>query len=607
MRILHLLSQIEVTGAEVYAVQLANLQLENGNIVWIMSDSLHTANYADYISIPLHQRSLLNRWKNVKIIRQFIKENQIDIIHAHSRASSWVGYFACLGLKIPLIASIHGNQRFSLSKRFWNFYGDRLVPVCGNLAQQLFNEKFKFNRSKLIVSPNGLRFPTLTYTPPSTPCIMIAGRTTGPKGKIIGHIIQQILPDLLATHPNLQIKLIGGDIRHLATSVKNMLVDLQTHYPNRIQIKGFVTQLAEEIVQVSGVIASGRIAIETLALGVPLCAVGEASCIGVATEANLPLLLNSNFGDIGAYYKNPPINFSDVKEAISDLLTQTHAPTVVVNKIREFYDINRTYQEIMHIYRSARIEKQHSKHIPILMYHKVLPAPENTRHKTFITQKQFFNHMHHLAKKNYTPINFKQYFDFFDGNRPLSEFPKKPIILTFDDAYINNIDYALPILKEFNFTAVLYALGNHTIQTNYWDSQHGEPEHQLMSADQLKLMHDAGIEIGAHSLNHLNLTKLSEAEAFKEILESKVNLEKLLNCDVISFAYPYGYYNDQIKTLTTQAGFRCAVATDTGGLRLEDDYFAIFRVNIMPRDNGFAFWKKIQSWYRDRYFRKRGH
>jgi hypothetical protein len=53
---------------------------------------------------------------------------------------------------------------------------------------------------------------------------------------------------------------------------------------------------------------------------------------------------------------------------------------------------------------------------------------------------------------------------------------------------------------------------------------------------------------------------------------------------VISFAYPFGYYNDRVKDLVKSAGFSYGIATDTGGIYIEDDRFAIFRVNIFPKN-----------------------
>ena len=606
MRILHLLSQIEVTGAEIYATQLAQLQLAAGEQVWIMSDTLHTPTEARYICVPLHQRSFWRRIHNIYSIRKFIKAKQIDVVHAHSRAASWVGYFATLNTKTPLISTIHGRQKSSISKKIWNRYGERVIPVCENLRQQILAQ-LKLTARQVRVIPNGLEFKSLSERKLSlVPMLTIAGRTTGPKGRITSEIILEVLPSLLAEQTNLKIQFLGGALTNLSLAAQQQFVQLQQRYPQRLFHYGFVNNLSDYLVRSSCVIAAGRVAIEALALGVPTIALGEALLVGVVDELTLSAAIDSNFGDIGCSYKAAPIDIKFVKTAILVALQQTIVAANIVDKIRSTYDLTTIFKAIQSIYQGAILEKWHPQHTPILMYHKVLLAPEITKHKIFVTQQQFEQHMKFLAKRGFTPITFKEYFAFRDGKKNLQQFPKKPIILTFDDAYINNLDNALPILQKYNFKAVLYALGDLQIQNNHWDVKHGEPAHQLMSPEQLKIMFQAGIEIGAHSMTHANLVKLDETSCWQEIIESKHNLENLLGEPVISFAYPYGSYNETVKQLTERAGFRCAVATDRGGLYLEDDLFAIFRVNIMPRDKYWEFWKKTRSWYRGRYFKKRG-
>lgn len=607
MRILHLLSQIEVTGAEVYATQLAHYQLAAGDQVWIMSDTLQTPTHAQYISVPLHQRHVIRRWQNVYQIRQFIKAQHIDVVNAHSRAASWVGYFATRGTKIPLISTIHGRQKPSLSKKLWNMYGERVLCICENLRQQVLTQ-LKLTPAQVLVVPNGLEFNALPERkPPPAPMLTIAGRTTGPKGRVTSEIILEVLPRLLAEHPNLQIQLLGGELCNLKIAAQEKFAELQQHYSDRLFHHGFVNNLSDYLAQSSCVIAAGRVAIEALALQVPTIAVGEACYVGLVDESTLTAAVDSNFGDIGRTYGGAIINLENLKTTILTALEASSVTSKIATAIRNTYNLASIFTQIRSIYQGAMLEKYHPKHIPILMYHKVLLAPENTKHKIFVTQKQFAQHMNFLARRNFTPITFKDYFAFRDGQKSLKQFPKKPIILTFDDAYINNLDNALPILQKHHFKAVLYALGDLQVQNNHWDANYGEPSHRLMSSAQLITMAQNGIEIGAHSMTHANLVKLTPEQCWHEILESKQNLEKLLGEPVLSFAYPYGSYNDAVKKMTQQAGFRCAVATDTGGLCLEDDLFAIFRVNIMPRDGYWQFWKKTRSWYRGRYFRKRGH
>jgi hypothetical protein len=79
-------------------------------------------------------------------------------------------------------------------------------------------------------------------------------------------------------------------------------------------------------------------------------------------------------------------------------------------------------------------------------------------------------------------------------------------------------------------------------------------------------------------------------------------LEHALGTEIISFAYPYGSLTEQTKAQVQQAGFTYAVATDTGGLYLEDDRMQIFRVNMFPHETTSSLFKKTATWYR-RYYR----
>ncbi|RYY18416.1 MAG: polysaccharide deacetylase family protein, partial [Cytophagaceae bacterium] len=96
--------------------------------------------------------------------------------------------------------------------------------------------------------------------------------------------------------------------------------------------------------------------------------------------------------------------------------------------------------------------------------------------------------------------------------------------------------------------------------------------------------------------------ELPPAEALAEMQHSKAALEQALGTEIISFAYPYGLLNEEVKALAQQAGFTYAVATDTGGLHLEDDRMQIFRVNIFPHETPGSLFKKTAPWYR-RYYR----
>jgi peptidoglycan/xylan/chitin deacetylase (PgdA/CDA1 family) len=164
----------------------------------------------------------------------------------------------------------------------------------------------------------------------------------------------------------------------------------------------------------------------------------------------------------------------------------------------------------------------------------------------------------------------------------------------------------LPLARKYGYTGVLFLLGDFTADVNFWDTGEDMEANRLMTTEQKKTFVAEGWEIGAHTLKHPHLTHLRDEEVLQELLESKSRLEDELQTKIVSFAYPFGTYDDRIKELVVQSGFEFGIATDSGGFTIEDDRFAIFRVNMFPNESIFSLFKKTSAWYRAYYRRKRG-
>ena len=163
-----------------------------------------------------------------------------------------------------------------------------------------------------------------------------------------------------------------------------------------------------------------------------------------------------------------------------------------------------------------------------------------------------------------------------------------------------------PLLKEFGYRSVIFALGNNTIAENIWDIANGERPAKLMNDHQISEMANYGIEFGSHTLSHADLTAAGYDEMINEIYQSKIALESRCNSEVITLSYPWGNCNPEICRLTKEAGYKYGIATDSGGMHWEDDLYRIFRVQIFEHQSMFSFAKKTKSWYRKRFFKKHG-
>lgn len=606
MRVLHVLSQTQVTGAETYAATVANAQIAAGHHVVIVSDTFQTPCNARFYTQPISKRSYLQRAKNVRFLRKLILREQIQVVHAHSRAASWVCTWAIRGTTAVYLSTIHGRQHIHTSVKLWDVYGSRLLPVCQAIAQHLIQE-VGISSAKIHVVPNPVEVINNDFRPVFEPSLLIAGRMSGPKGEIIVNLLSEVVPNLLREFPNLTVTVAGGLVENISLKAKTIKQNLEMNFPKRIIFLGFVSNLKQQINNQQVMVASGRIAIEAMLLEKPVFAIGEAAAIGFVTSEKLSQALDTNFGDILSQKKEKTIDYQEIYHEISLFFRN---PTIqnlpeITQRIQQHFNPTRIYQSIETHYQELIGKKIAPNWIPILMLHKVPLEPIQTKHRIFLTKDRFEKFIKQLKNGGFSTITFGEYQEYRNGSRPASAFPQKPIILTFDDAYLDNYTNAFPILTEYNCKATVFSLGNLQASTNFWDTQTGEPEAPLMSIDHRREMSRAGIEFGAHSMNHRKLTTLSLQELDYEINNSKKILEDTLGLPIISFAYPYGDANERVKRATEEAGYLFGLSTDSGGLSIEEDRFEIFRANIFPEESFFSFWKKTQPFYRLYYRWKR--
>ncbi len=606
MRIAHIFSSNFLAGSVMYALQLAEKQTEQGHEVFIITD-VKVSDTITNIELPISDRKYPSRFRNIKFINKFIKDKDIHVIHAHSRAASWVSFFASLNTNTALVSTIHGIQG---KKSIINnkVYGEKVIAICENVLIQL-KDQIQIEKKKLVLIPNGIQF----GNPPKQPAenknekvISLIGRLNGPKGEIAESFIGEVFPKLLIQHPTLFINILGGEWEAFPDSGKAKLEELKKQYPTRVKFVGFTKEIKSYMQSSSLIIGAGRVALEGIELNVPVYAVGESNSIGILTSQNINDAMASNFGDILPEKRKFNIDASLVYDEINNFLANTNSTHENLSSFIQQYDVKNVVEKVYEVYKAALIQKIHPKHIPILMYHKVPDKPIDTQHKIFVTKNNFKKHLQFFHLRGLKTITLKQYNDISEGKISAKQFPSKPFIITFDDGYLDNYSNMLPLTDKYNFKGILFLLGNFNLTHNNWDKNEDPNANKLMSTEQKMSFVKSGWEIGAHTLTHPHLTQISINLAKEEIDRSKKQIEETLNVSVITFAYPYGDYNDETKKLAGNSGFEFAVATDTGGMLIDDDRFAIFRVNMFPNESIFSLYKKTSNWYRTYYFKKRG-
>lgn len=148
--------------------------------------------------------------------------------------------------------------------------------------------------------------------------------------------------------------------------------------------------------------------------------------------------------------------------------------------------------------------------------------------------------------------------------------------ITFDDGRLDNFTVALPTLTELGIKATFFivtgSIGKVYRGTGF--------ETAAMSKQQLRELASLGHEIGAHTECHPRLVDVPLSLAREEMARSKMALEDLIGFPVVSFAYPFGRFNQKLRDCAGEVGFSFAATTREGILTGAPDWLALPRVGM---------------------------
>lgn len=215
--------------------------------------------------------------------------------------------------------------------------------------------------------------------------------------------------------------------------------------------------------------------------------------------------------------------------------------------------------------------------IPVFELHRVLPGMAE---EYIVSPEHLEDLLRTLEVRHFTPITLAQLRDALQNHGPL---PKHPAMLTFDDAYLDNYTYAFPVLQRHGWTAVFFApVGN--ISDPPAERVQGEdgPDPLHMQWPELIEMSKAGMEIGSHSVHHINLTH-ADPEALRfELEESRRVLAERLGQVPLAIAYPGGRQNHVVREAAAAAGYELGFVTGFGPFPLDeiDDLLKLPRVHV---------------------------
>ncbi len=208
-----------------------------------------------------------------------------------------------------------------------------------------------------------------------------------------------------------------------------------------------------------------------------------------------------------------------------------------------------------------------ARRVPILMFHDVIPKRDNKSVWFDCSSAEFQEMMDWIIKNDVKPISLDQLYEHLTKGTAV---PDKSIVLTFDDNYEGFYDYALPILKRYNFPAAMF------VHTNFVGSKQGRPKMDWPHLQELAKGNL--ITIGSHTLSHPDdITKIAPYDQENEIFKSKQILEEKLGKPVPYFAYPDGNNDATTQGLVQRAGYKMAFTTHNAPAEESPNIYAVNR------------------------------
>jgi peptidoglycan/xylan/chitin deacetylase (PgdA/CDA1 family) len=218
----------------------------------------------------------------------------------------------------------------------------------------------------------------------------------------------------------------------------------------------------------------------------------------------------------------------------------------------------------------------------VLMYHSVEPY-DSDPYQVTVRPQRFDRQLRWLRRRGLRGVSMGELLRARGQRRG-----RGLVGLTFDDGYTDFVTEVLPALDRHGFTATVFvvagALGGH----NSWDEP--GPRKALMTAADVRRAADAGVEIGSHSLSHVQLPRIADGELVDQVRRSRLILDEVAGRAVTGFCYPYGGVGEREIRAVREAGYDYACAVHASPLA---GRHALPRTFIGDRDTSARLFAKV--------------
>jgi peptidoglycan/xylan/chitin deacetylase (PgdA/CDA1 family) len=199
-----------------------------------------------------------------------------------------------------------------------------------------------------------------------------------------------------------------------------------------------------------------------------------------------------------------------------------------------------------------KLDRRQSRRLPVLVYHRVAEEAPAALRQWCVTPANFEEQMRLLRSRGFYTVTSDALIDARTSGQPL---PGQPVMISFDDAYLDTATTAWPILRSNDFFAEVFVVTDLVGVAALWDASHGAPA-PLMDWDTIIRLRREGVQFGSHLATHTPAPHLSSIALMDEALRSRQALAAHLHEDIFSIAAPYGAVDERLEQICRRAGYK---------------------------------------------------
>ncbi len=189
----------------------------------------------------------------------------------------------------------------------------------------------------------------------------------------------------------------------------------------------------------------------------------------------------------------------------------------------------------------------------LMLHHIHSPMPNDGQYAFTLTPQRLEQLLDVLEQQGFTPVGLQQ---IAHAKQTGQRIPEKPVLLTFDDGYLDNFTHLFPVLQKRKIPALIFLITDLIGQ-----------DRQYMTWEQALQMQQSGlVEFGSHTCSHARLRTLSNQEILAELTNSKKMIEDKLHTPCRAFCYPFGSggFDKRVRPLVFEAGYTFDFSTKQG-------------------------------------------